>query len=253
MSKLFTPTKAVLDNIQRGLVLKNKYQRESTSYQLTKQSIEKAKIEFDKGFTLNAVKSMYNTLNKLEKTIDFRKRLPDDGPSDELIKFYAFGGSAGLAWSRMILKQEGILKSYLKEITKDEIHVKDSDQYGQMLVSKAVNEELMQATFVVMVPDEVDLHGDLTNADEVRKACFNFNKYSMQANLFHLVKTETFEFAESYIAPTDFILGDKFVKKGTWLATVQCLDDELWQLIKNGQITGLSIGALATVENLKED
>ena len=28
-------------------------------------------------------------------------------------------------------------------------------------VVKSVNEELKQATFVVMVPDEVDLHGDV--------------------------------------------------------------------------------------------
>ena len=34
-------------------------------------------------------------------------------------------------------------------------------------VAKAKNEELMQATFVVMVPDEVDFHGDVTSEEEV--------------------------------------------------------------------------------------
>lgn len=119
-------------------------------------------------------------------------------------------------------------------------------------VAKAVNEELMQATFVVMVPESVDLHGDVTTEQEVRKAMANFNKYSRQPNLFHLAKTDTFEFIESYCSPVDFTLGDNLVTKGTWLATIQCLDTGLWELIKSGEINGLSIGALASVETLDE-
>lgn len=119
-------------------------------------------------------------------------------------------------------------------------------------VVKSVNEDLKQATFIVMVPEEVDLHGDITSEDEVRKACYNFNKFCGNANLFHVAQTEKFEFAESYIAPTDFVLGDKFVKKGTWLATVQVLDDTLWELIKSGEVCGMSIGAMASVIEIDE-
>ena len=120
------------------------------------------------------------------------------------------------------------------------------------VVAKSLNEELKQALFVCMVPNEVDLHGDITSEDEVRKACHNFNKFCSQANLFHIVKTDSFEFAESYIAPTDFILGDKEVKKGTWLVNIQVNDDSLWELIKSGEINGVSIGALASVEVFDE-
>jgi hypothetical protein len=120
-------------------------------------------------------------------------------------------------------------------------------------IAKAVNEELKQATYIVLVPDEVDLHGDTVSEDEVRKACHNFNKFSMQANLFHLVETDSFEFVESYVCPTDFVLGDKEVKKGTWLATVQALDDNLWELMKSGEICALSIGALASVEEIENE
>lgn len=119
-------------------------------------------------------------------------------------------------------------------------------------IVKAVNEELKQATFIVMAPNEVDLHGDITSEDEVRKACFNFNKFCGKANLFHVAETEKFEFAESYLAPTDFVLGDNFVKKGTWLTTIQVLDDELWDLIKSGEVNGVSIGAIASVTKLEE-
>ncbi len=251
--KTFTPTQAVLNNIQRGFVLKQKYERQSALAQNNLSSIKKAKEAFDSGFDLNVVKMMYNVLSSLEDTVDFKKVASDGGPTEEVIKFYAHGGSAGLAWSRMILKKEGILKSYKKDITQEELESENDDRVGKIPVTKAVNEELKQATFVVMVPDEVDLHGDVTTEEEVRKACHNFNKYSMKANLFHLVETDTFEFAESYIAPTEFILGDKIVKKGTWLCTVQCLDDNLWELIKSGYITGVSIGALAKVSEVEED
>ena len=151
----------------------------------------------------------------------------------------------------MILKQQEILKSHKEVITKEATETVKQDSIGRLQVNKAVNEELMQATFIAMVPNEIDAHGDITSEDEVRKACHGFNKHCMQANLFHLAKTDTFEFAESYVCPTDFILGDKLVVKGTWLCTIQCLDTNLWELIKSGEVNGLSIGAMAAVETLK--
>lgn len=246
----FTPTQAVLDNITRGQVLKQKYTRASQAAQANEVLINKAKDKFEQGFDIEAVKLIYNTLTKLEKAVDFRQRLSDGGPTEDAIKFYSFGGEAGLAWSRMVLKQQEMLKSYTKEITKAETEIEGQDSLGKIPVAKALNEELMQATFIVMVPNEVDAHGDVTSEDEVRKACHNFNKHSMQANLFHMVQTETFEFAESYILPTDMILGEHLVTKGSWLCTIQCLDDELWELIKSGEICSVSIGALAQVEEI---
>lgn len=120
-------------------------------------------------------------------------------------------------------------------------------------VVKSTNEELKQSLFVVMVPNEVDLHGDITSEEEIRKACHNYNKFCREANLFHITKTSMFEICESYISPVDIMIGDKLVVKGTWLANVQCHNDELWNLIKSGEINGLSIGAMANVETIDEE
>lgn len=111
-------------------------------------------------------------------------------------------------------------------------------------------DELKQATFIVMVPNEVDLHGDITSEDEVRKACHSFNRFSRQPNLLHIAKTTTFDFAESFIAPVDMNIEGNEIKKGTWLATVQVYDDGLWELIKSGEINGLSVGCLANYDEL---
>ena len=120
-------------------------------------------------------------------------------------------------------------------------------------VVKATNEELKQATFLVLAPDEVDLHGDIYSADEVRKACHNFNQHCMKANLLHLVETDTFDIVESYIAPVDMVLNDVIIKAGSWMSVLQVHSDVVWSDIKNGSLTGVSIGGRATTEYLEEE
>ena len=119
-------------------------------------------------------------------------------------------------------------------------------------VIKALNEELMQVTYVAMLPDSTDLAGDFTSAEEVRKAKESFNKSEQRANLFHMSMTDTFTVIESYLAPADMILNNQAVLKGTWLMTLQINDSDLWELVKSGDINGISIGAEATVETLEE-
>ena len=50
---------------------------------------------------------------------------------------------------------------------------------------------------------------------------------------------------ESYLAPTDFTIGELAVRKGTWLLAVRVLSDELWERVKTGDLTGFSIGGSA--------
>lgn len=250
-NKTFSPTQAILNNAARGKVLLEK--SDSIAHQTIKEKVLPLVKNFGKSLSLEDVKQLYAFLNKAKDKYDPLKRTIDGNLTADSVAYIAAGGSSALAWTRMVLKQEGILKSYTKEISSKEINSEDEISGIKLAVSKAVNEDLMQATFVVMSPNEVDLHGDITTEDEIRKACHNFNKYCQTANLFHLTQTDSFEFAESYIAPTDFILGDKLVQKGTWLCTIQCLDQQLWELVKAGEINGVSIGALASVEKLEEE
>lgn len=124
-------------------------------------------------------------------------------------------------------------------------------------VFKQAQEELKQATFLVLSPDEVDLHGDIYDAVEVRKACHNFNIHCRKANLLHLFETDSFSIVESYISPVDMQMGETVIKAGSWLAVIQVSDTEegslVWQDIKNGTLTGVSIGGVANAEILDED
>jgi len=64
-------------------------------------------------------------------------------------------------------------------------------------ILKSTDPKLKQVLFVVMQPDVVDLHGDVTSEEEVRKACHNYNLNCNKANLYHYSQTSTFAPVES--------------------------------------------------------
>lgn len=146
-----------------------------------------------------------------------------------------------------------LLTKYFGDSAEAPRHQETDDSKDGVPVSKAVDEELKQATFLVLAPDEVDLHGDIYSADEIRKGCHNFQVHCRKANLFHAAETDLATIVESYIAPADFYLEDKFIKKGSWLQVWQVEDDELWDLVKKGEINGVSIGCSAHYEVLEND
>lgn len=120
-------------------------------------------------------------------------------------------------------------------------------------IFKQAQEELKQATFLVLSPNEVDLHGDIYDETEVRKACHNFFIHCRKANLLHLFETDTFSIVESYITPVEMQMNDTIIKAGSWLAVLQFNDDDIWEGVKAGEYTGVSIGANATAEELEDN
>lgn len=122
-------------------------------------------------------------------------------------------------------------------------------------VVKSVDVEKRLALFVAMEPDVFDAHGDITSAEEVEKACHNFNEHCMVANLFHKVETQDAVIRESYITPVDMQLGEQFVSKGTWVQTWYFpetdVGNKLWDMVKTGEITGLSIGGKGIAEAIE--
>jgi Putative phage serine protease XkdF len=100
------------------------------------------------------------------------------------------------------------------------------------------------------------LHGDYYDAQTVEKACRSFNNQCKKANLFHAIETTAFTFVESYITPADMVINETFIKKGTWLATIQVSEEPeyefIWQGILSGEFNGLSIQAMGTVEHLTD-
>jgi hypothetical protein len=128
-------------------------------------------------------------------------------------------------------------------------------------VTKAVDSEKRMALFVVLEPQDgdetTDLHGDTYTAEEIEKACNNFNTHCRTANIFHQVQTQDVDIVQSFITPAGFTLDNGVeVKKGSWLQWMYFPETEigeaLWQGVKSGEINGVSINAMATTEDLTQ-
>ena len=99
---------------------------------------------------------------------------------------------------------------------------------------------------VVLEPDVVDAQGDVYSVDEVREAAHRFMEKFGGLGLMHRFRVnDQVKVLESYLAPADFRIGETQVRKGTWLLAVRILSDELWDQVKEGGLTGFSIGGSA--------
>lgn len=98
---------------------------------------------------------------------------------------------------------------------------------------------------IVLEPETVDSQGDIYSEDEITKTAWKFLENYQNFGLMHSELVPEILPLESYVAPTDFNIGGQVVKKGTWVLRVRVLDDEIWDKVKSGDLTGFSIGGSA--------
>jgi len=99
---------------------------------------------------------------------------------------------------------------------------------------------------IVLEPEVIDAQGDIYSPDEIRGAAHRFMEEFGGLGLMHRLRVNgQVKVLESYLAPTDFSVGELTVRKGTWLLAVRVLDDALWDRVKTGDLTGFSIGGSA--------
>lgn len=114
-------------------------------------------------------------------------------------------------------------------------------------------DELQEVTGVVLTPEVTDAQGDIISAAVIEKAAgeflAGFNK-STKLGFMHKSFNKKFELRQSFIAPSDMVIGTKVIKQGAWVIVVKVLDKAIWQQIKDGKITGFSIGGKAKVQDL---
>jgi DNA adenine methylase len=99
---------------------------------------------------------------------------------------------------------------------------------------------------IVLEPEVVDAQGDIYSAEEIRQAAHRFMEEFGGLGLMHRMQVNgQVKILESYLAPVDFDLGGVRLRKGTWLLAVRILSDELWAQVKDGTLSGFSIGGSA--------
>lgn len=145
------------------------------------------------------------------------------------------------------------LKPLTEEPRKSEPEGEDKVVKLYAEVMKA-NEEEKTVTGVVLEPETVDAQLDIYSAKVIRDAAEGFlARYNRatKLGLQHKKFNRKFELLQSFIAPSDFVLGGKIIKAGSWVMKVRVLDAAIWKLVKEGKIKGFSIGGKARVKQLK--
>ncbi len=101
---------------------------------------------------------------------------------------------------------------------------------------------------VILEPEEIDSQGDIISEGEITKAAHDFmvgyREQQTKVSEMHKREARKVNLVESYVAPTDFKMGDKKVKKGSWIGVSKVLDHKtnpLWNKVKKGEYTGYSI------------
>lgn len=112
-----------------------------------------------------------------------------------------------------------------------------------LFINKA--EEAKQLVYgLVYEPDVKDAHGDFMKAEEIEKAAHQFLKDARNIDQQHDFEAGVGEVVESYIAPSDFAIGDQIVTKGSWVLATKA-SDAIWESIQKGEITGYSMAGHA--------
>jgi len=108
---------------------------------------------------------------------------------------------------------------------------------------------------VVYQPDTPDAHDDQMTADEIEKAAHLFmeNQHTYNIDKQHDLEADKGYVVESYIAPCDMEIGDQVIVKGSWVAGVKVTDDETWESIQKGEITGFSMWGVGKREEIQEE
>ena len=127
-------------------------------------------------------------------------------------------------------------------ITKAEDGQAQFSTYGRIVKTDV---EHHFVTGIVYEPMTEDAHGNFMTEEEITKAAYWFAKNGDGVDLQHSFETlEKADVVESWVAKSDFECNGETVKKGTWLMTVEVTDEDVWDAVQKGEITGFSMGGV---------
>lgn len=108
---------------------------------------------------------------------------------------------------------------------------------------------------VVYQPDVADAHDDQMDEVEIEKAAHLFmeKQHTYNIDKRHDLEVDKGFVIESYIAPCDMTLGEQQIVKGSWVAPVKVTDEDTWESIKKGEITGFSMWGVGKREEIEEE
>ena len=122
-----------------------------------------------------------------------------------------------------------------------------SDERGFATLGRIVKSDdaTHYLTGIVYEPLETDAHDNFMTEDEIQKAAYWFAKNGDKVDMQHdFEECDSCTVVETWVAKADFNIGEEAIKKGTWLMTVEVTDDDIWEQVQKGTITGFSMGGV---------
>lgn len=117
-----------------------------------------------------------------------------------------------------------------------------------------VDEEKRLVYGIVYAPDEEDTQGDAMTAEEIEKMAYAFMKSrrTTQVDAQHDYDPDEGFVAESWLIRQ----GDPMFPEepeGAWAVAIKVENDDTWEKVKNGEITGLSMGGFGKAEEVEKN
>lgn len=112
-----------------------------------------------------------------------------------------------------------------------------TNRYAEIV---AKNEEQQIVTAPVLIPDKPDRHGDVVSKDNIEEVAFDFLANYQNVDIMHTLKNVGVP-VESYLAPEDLTFEGKEVPEGSWMLSVKVTNQDVWEEVRKGNLTGFSI------------
>jgi hypothetical protein len=129
----------------------------------------------------------------------------------------------------------------------------DEPVFEKEIAIVKINDEKQMVYGIVYAPDEEDSQGDGMTAEEIEKASQNFMKARRTDKV---DQQHDFDPDEGFVAENWIIRGGDPLfpveKEGSWAVGIKVENIETWQKVKDGEITGISMGGFANAETTEK-
>lgn len=130
--------------------------------------------------------------------------------------------------------------------------VNNVDKVLPLIKGGGVQDEWKVAYAIVAVPGEIDQQKDVWDEQGIRRSAHDFLKNGPLINYMHEDMRKVGEVVESAIALTDLDINGRIIKKGSWYIGIEP-HDSVKQMIKSGQITGVSVQGTSKRQDIPQE
>jgi hypothetical protein len=125
--------------------------------------------------------------------------------------------------------------------------------FEKSILIKKLDEDQRMIFCIVYSPGEIDSQGDTASAEVIKDAAYNFMRCARTNNI---DKQHDFIPDEGFVAESWIVKENESVfpdePAGSWAVGIKVENDDTWNLIKSGEITGISLAGLAVTEEVEK-